>query len=234
MARAPRTFIPGVPSHICVRGNNRQDIFLRDGDRLCFLDWLRIAAQAHGTAVHAYVLMTNHVHLLATGSDPVSVSRTLQDVGRRYVRYFNDRHGRCGTLFQGRFKEHLVQADRYYFACHRYVELNPVRAGMVSDPAEHAWSSYRHYSTGQPDSLVTPHDLMRGQRHAALFEGEVSNELDQRVRQCMSNGWVLGDPDFCATVEAALGFRASPVGRGKGSRKDAREANAGQQRLPEM
>src|SRR5690242_10953001 len=139
MARYPRLDLPDVPQHIVQRGNNRGACFFCDGHRRLYLDLLGEAAAATGVAIHAYVLMTNHVHLLATPRREGAVSALMQVVGRRYVQWINKSRGRTGTLFDGRFKANLVQSERYLLCCYRYIELNPVRAGLVVDPAEYAW-----------------------------------------------------------------------------------------------
>lgn len=227
MARHPRTFIPGVPSHARLRGNDRQDIFRCDGDRLYFLQCLRNASARFDLAVHAYVLMTNHVHLLATAGAPPGLGLAVQHVGRHYVRYFNDRHSRTGTLFEGRYRANLVQADRYYYSCHRYIELNPVRARLVDQPGDHPWSSHCHYAQGRPDSLIRRHSLMASDSHSALFDREMPSDEIDRIRHCLTHGWVLGDPDYCFKVEAAMGMRLSPIGRGRGRTRNVNEAQQG-------
>src|ERR1700752_524419 len=137
MARPPRQFAPDLPMHVTVSANNRQDIFHCDGDRLRFLNCLEEAAARNGLAVHAYVLMTNHVHLLVTSRTRQSAPKTIQSVGRRYVAYFNGRYQRTGTLWQGRYKSIGLTTERHLFACHRYIDLNPVRARLVEQPGEY-------------------------------------------------------------------------------------------------
>src|SRR5689334_5079522 len=157
MARYPRLDLPGVPQHIVQRGNNRAACFFDDTHRRMYLDLLREAARAAEVAVHAYVLMGNHVHILATPARPGAVSAVMQTVGRRYVQTINKARDRTGTLFDGRFKSCLVQSERYLLCCYRYIELNPVRAGLAADPADYRWSSYRCNALGEPDGLVTLH-----------------------------------------------------------------------------
>src|SRR4051812_18507564 len=134
MPRLPRFFAEGVPSHVILRGNNRQAVFLTEGDRIFFHRCLAELAQESSVAVHAYVFMTNHVHLLATGALRASISKLMQRLGTRYVGYFNYLHDRTGSLWEGRYKASLVEAERYFLTCQRYIELNPVRAGMVTHP----------------------------------------------------------------------------------------------------
>ena len=155
MPRLPRYVLPGVPQHIIQRGNNRQAIFACEDDYSVYLDWLKRAAEQYGLAIHAYVLMTNHVHLLATPDAEDSIGKTLQSLGRRYVQYFNRRYGRTGTLWESRYRATVIDSESYLLACSRYIELNPVRAAMVGEPGEYPWSSYRCNAMGQEDGLVT-------------------------------------------------------------------------------
>jgi putative transposase len=237
MSRLRRLFVAALPSHITLRGNDRQDIFRCDGDRTRFLEYLADAARRNGLAVHAYVLMTNHVHLLATGCDSRSAPRTIQSVGRRYVAYFNARYGRSGTLWEGRYRSTLVETDRYLFACHRYIDLNPVRVGLAPHPAAYRWSSHRFYALGCEDELVTPHSLLlsmagteQGRRLAYLrmFDRPLDDEILERIRFCSNKGWALGSEAFCESVERAAHRRALPIetgwkkGRKRGPRRTAR------------
>ena len=149
MPRRRRICPPGLPVHVVQRGNNRQVCFASDADMKAYANWLHEGSRKFGVDVHAWVFMTNHVHLLLTPHNADAVSRCMQYLGRYYVRYFNYRYHRSGTLFEGRFKSSIVQSHRYLLACQRYIELNPVRAGMVSDPADYTWSSYRAHAFGQ-------------------------------------------------------------------------------------
>jgi putative transposase len=204
---------------VIVRGNNRQAVFGGDGDRLAFLQCLREAAAKHGLAIHAYVLMTNHVHLLATGHEATSLPLTIQAVGRKYVPQFNRRRERTGTLWEGRYRSTLVESERYALCCHRYIELNPVRAGMVPDPAAHIWSSYRRCALGKPDDLVTPHetylslgydDEQRLSAFRRLCHDALPAEILERIREGTHRGWPIGSDDFCIEVEMLTGRRARP------------------------
>jgi putative transposase len=159
MARLPRLTLADQPHHIIQRGNNRQVVFVDRADHEMFLALAGENAIASGVALHAYVLMDNHFHLLATPSTAEALPQWMQAIGRRYVRYFNDRHGRTGTLWEGRYKSTLIQTDRYLRACMAYMDLNPVRAGMVEDARDYPWSSYGHYAGLRHDKLVTPHPL---------------------------------------------------------------------------
>ncbi len=223
MARLPRLYTPDLPSHIIVRGNNRQDIFRSDGDRLHFLACLLEASRKNALPIHSYVLMTNHVHLLATGKHRDSAARTIQSIGRRYVAYFNGRYKRTGTLWEGRFRSTVVEADRYLLACHRYIDLNPVRAGMTAHPADYAWSSHRFYVHGRPDDLIVPHALVRDlgngpartrAAYTALFDQPLEDKMLARIRFCSNKGWALGSEEFCATLGARMRRRPSPTAGG--------------------
>lgn len=157
MARLPRLDLPGIPQHVVQRGNNRLPCFLDDEDRQRYLQLLLQAALATQCQLHAYVLMDNHVHLLTTPANTGAVSRMMQMLGRSYVARFNARHGRTGTLWEGRYKSCLVDSVGYVLTCYRYIELNPVRARMVESPDRFHWSSYAFNALGQPNALLTPH-----------------------------------------------------------------------------
>ena len=162
MTRLPRIALPSIPQHVIQRGNNRQPCFYADDDYHFYLECLGEAARKYHVSIHAYVLMTNHVHLLLTPAAMTGVSQVMQTLGRRYVRYINHTYRRSGTLWEGRYHASLVQADHYLLTCYRYIELNPVRAGMTDDPAGYRWSSYRCNALGQPDKLIEPHEYYLG------------------------------------------------------------------------
>jgi putative transposase len=196
MARQPRLDLPGIPQHVVQRANDRQVCFAADTDYLRYLQELREALSKHDCAVHAYVLMTNHVHLFATPAATGGISRMMQAVGRRYVGSFNARYRRTGTLWEGRFKAALVDTDRYLLTCYRYIELNLVRAHMTNSPADYRWSSYRHNASGQLTPMITPHEQYTvlgttpGARQAAYralideqFEEKHLDELRQHTQQ---------------------------------------------------
>ncbi len=159
MPRRPRLLIDGVPLHIIQRGNNRHACFDADGDYWFYLEWLEEYAKKHGCAVHAYTLMTNHVHLLLSAKTPDSPAVLMKALGQRYVQYINRQYRRSGTLWEGRYRSCLIQQDAYLMGCQRYIELNPVRAGMVEHPGEYRWSSYRANAQGEPNTLLTSHLL---------------------------------------------------------------------------
>lgn len=159
MPRKPRLFLPDQPQHVVVRGHNRDPILARHEDFRFLYKSLREAAEHNALVVHAWVFMHNHIHLLATPEDERSLPRTMQSVGRRYAQYFNRTYHRSGALWEGRYKSGLVDTDRYLLACYRYIELNPVRAGVVRRPEDYPYSSYHKNALGKPDGLVIPHEI---------------------------------------------------------------------------
>ena len=213
MPRQARIDLPGLPQHIVARGNNRQPCFFTDTDRSMYLNCLLVAARNHCVAIHAYVLMTNHVHLLATGATDGAVGRMMQSIGRRYVRTMNNALGRTGTLFEGRYRASPVESESYFLACMRYIELNPVRAGMVDDPANFSWSSHRFNLGLDRSVLVTPHDeyvqlglnpASRAQAYRRLFEKILSAAELEAIREHAIRGRALGRPEFQKTLESKL------------------------------
>ena len=214
MPRPPRPDLAKVPQHVIQRGNDRQACFFHEHDCLTYLTLLREAALRHDCAVHAYVLMTNHVHLLVTPAEQGAVSRMMQTLGRNYVTHVNARYRRTGTLWEGRYKSCLVDSEEYVLACYRYIELNPVRAGMVVKPAEYPWSSHRCNASGEPDPLVRPNAeyLALGSAsspacvaYRALFTQELSDERLVEIRAYVQQQKALGGARFQSQIEAALG-----------------------------
>jgi len=218
MARLPRLTVPGYPHHVIQRGNNRQPIVASDQDRETLLDLLSENALKFKVALHAYVLMDNHFHLLLTPETEDGVPQMMQAVGRRYVRYFNDLHRRSGTLWEGRYKSTLIQSEQYLLACMAYIDLNPVRAGMVAQAADFPWSSHRHCVGMVQDRRLTPHALYWGlgntpfAREAAYAEmvrtGLNGPQLAQ-ITGAALHGWALGDADFVAELQKRTGRRVS-------------------------
>lgn len=210
MARLPRLSLPGYPHHVILRGNNRQPIFLCPDDYQTFLDLLEEHAGKSGVAVHAYVLMDNHVHLLVTPEAVDSLPRLMQAVGRRYVRYFNDRQGRSGTLWEGRYRSTPIQTETYLLACMAYIDLNPVRAGLVAEARDYPWSSHGHYVGLRNDKLVTPHSLFwtlgntpfaREAAYADMVRVGVSASQQAALTESALRGWALGDADFLTDLQ---------------------------------
>ena len=225
MARRPRLELPGIPLHVVQRGNNRAACFHADGDRRLYLRCLREAARRNQCAVHAYVLMSNHVHLLVTPSTAGAVAEMMQDLGRRYVRLFNEIHDRSGTLWEGRYKSCLIDSDAYLLTCHRYIELNPVRAGLVVHPAQYPWSSCAHYALGSRDPLITRHaifDQLAGAMDTfmARYQDDMDLKMLDRIRTTVNQGWALGTTAFLERVEGILGRSARPPKRGRPFKSD--------------
>ena len=227
MARLPRYVIPGQPQHIIQRGNNRQAIFAADVDYQFFRDALVEAAEKHGLAIHAYVWMTNHIHLLATPELDDSISKVLQSVGRRYVQYFNFTYQRSGTLWEGRYRATVVDSEQYLLTLMRYIELNPVRAGMVAHPRDYAWSSYHHNAQGEVGlngDWITGHreylQLGRSaeERQGAyrqLFRGALAATDLETIRESTHKAWAMGGDRFKAKIEKLGQRRATSKGVGR-------------------
>ena len=227
MARLSRYVIPGQPQHIIQRGNNRQLIFAADADYQFFRDALIEAAHKYGLAIHAYVWMTNHIHLLATPEKDDSISKVFQSIGRRYVQYFNHTYRRSGTLWEGRYRATVVDSERYLLSLMRYIEMNPVRAGMVAQPSDYPWSSYAFNALGQRDPnsnwLAAHSEYLRlGQSadareaaYRALFSAAIVGEDLAAIRESVHKGWALGDERFQAQIEALTRRRAASKGVGR-------------------
>ena len=239
MPRRPRLSLPNVPMHLIQRGNNRQACFFSEEDYRFYLEWLQEYAVKAGVRIHAYVLMTNHVHLLLTPAGNGSPARLMQSLGRRYVQYINRFYRRTGSLWEGRYKSSLVQVETYLLACYRYIELNPVRAGMVNDPGQYRWSSYRANGLGQPDARLTPHLLYlaqgrgadeRVQAYRALFRPHLDAEAAVDIRQALQLGMPVGQDRFAELVCARAGvrFNSGKRGRPEGKAKDEMSPIAGQ------
>ena len=210
MARLPRLTLPGYPHHVIQRGNNRQPIFSSSADYERLLSLLFENAKKFDVAIHAYVLMSNHFHLLVTPQSAEGLPQMMQAVGRRYVRYFNDIQKRSGTLWEGRYRSTLIQTERYLLACMAYVDLNPVRAGLVAQARDYPWSSYGHYSGQRIDKLITPHPLVwalgntpfaREAAYAELVQGGLSPGQQTALTDSALSGWALGEPDFVAELQ---------------------------------
>ena len=229
MARLQRLFLPGQPVHAIQRGNNREPIFAAEEDYRFYLECLGKAATEQGLAIHAYVLMTNHVHLLATPESEESLSKTMQSVGRRYVQYFNHVYRRTGTLWEGRYKSTLIQSERYLLTCMRYIELNPVRASMVEHPGDYPWSSYRANAQGEQSAIIKPHlqcrrlgptPEARQKAYRQLFRVQIGKAELEAIRNATNKAWVLGEGRFCEKVEALSQRRAAPLPRGRPRRDE--------------
>ena len=227
MARLPRYVIPSQPQHIIQRGNNRQVIFAADADYQFFRDALIDAAAKHGLLIHAYVWMTNHIHLLATPQYEDSISKVFQSVGRKYVQYFNFTYKRSGTLWEGRYRATIVDSEQYLLKLMRYIELNPVRANMTQHPADYPWSSYVFNAEGKlglnSDWLV-PHneylrlgqnDVERQVAYQQLLNVNLSTNDLVQIRECTHKGWALGSLRFIDEIEHLTNRQASSKGIGR-------------------
>ena len=224
MARKLRFSLLGIPQHVVQRGHNRDACFFTKNDYLMYLDCLTECAYRSECAIHAYVLMSDHVHLLLTPHAANSIPAMMQGLGRQYVRYINQQYRRTGTLWAGRYKACLVEAEQFLLTCSRYIELNPVRAAIVKTPADYQWSSYRHNTLGEPTIVICPHHkyLELGSTSSArllayrdLFQPPMDDILLHKIRAALSQELVLGTEKFKNEIEKLLAREVRPrkVGR---------------------
>ena len=223
MPRLPRYVIPGQPQHIIQRGNNRNVIFAAEMDYQFYLDKLGELSRRLDCDLHAYVLMANHVHLLITPHTEEGISKLMQSLGRYYVQFFNYTYSRTGTLWEGRYRATLVDSERYLLTCMRYIELNPVRAGIVEHSSKYPYSSYRHNALGKENGLLTPHRLYRrlgatpAERQAAyraLFRAHIPEATLREIRDATNKAWALGNDRFRQKIEQLGERRAAPKPKG--------------------
>lgn len=230
MARLPRVGPVGVPQHVIQRGNNRQVCFASEQDFSAYINWLKEYAKKYQVSIHAWVLMTNHVHLLCTPQVENAVAHMMQSLGRQYVRYFNFSYKRTGTLWEGRYKSCLVQEEDYLLQLYRYIELNPVRAGMVGQASDYVWSSYQINALGKESDLCTPHPLylalgnekiQRQDNYRELFKYQIVEHRLEDIRSKTNKGMTLGTAGFAIEIENLTGHRmtAKKAGRPIGWRK---------------
>jgi putative transposase len=233
MARLPRLILPHQPHHVIQRGNDRQLVFREDEDYQRFLGWLKESARFYHVAIHAYVLMPNQVHLLATPADHEGLAQMMQKLGRFYVPWFNNKYGRSGGLFEGRFRTSLVEAEPYLLTCSRYIELNPVRANLAPAPLDYPWSSHAHHAGVRADALVTDHALYWAlgntpfQREAAyldLVQQGVSADEIAAIEGAVLKGHPLGSDAFKAELERTTKRQILPAKRGRPFKKPAAPA----------
>jgi putative transposase len=224
MPRRPRTHLDQVPLHIVQRGHNRQPCFFAEEDYHTYLHWLGEALRKENCTLHAYALMTNHVHLLLTPSDAKTIPNLIIALGRRYVQYINTSYRRTGTLWDSRYKSSLIQAETYLLSCQRYIELNTVRAAMVDDPANYRWTSYRTHALGQPNAIITPQPLYQalgttdGERQSvyrALFRAQLDSEAINDIRLALNQSQPLGNERFYQHIEQMTGQRRESKPRGR-------------------
>lgn len=228
MARLPRICQPGIPHHIIQRGNNRQACFVSEEDFSTYAYWLAEYSSNFSVAIHAWVFMTNHVHLLATPRKEGGISNMMQAMGRSYVRYFNNTYQRTGTLWEGRYKSCVVDAENYLLTCMRYIELNPVRANMVATPEEYHWSSYHSNGLGNKAEIWTPHDVYTGlgktkatrtNVYRELFKCHLDNEGLTQIRKAVNQGMALGNDRFKQEIERLSGRRVTTLKPGPQRKK---------------
>ncbi len=228
MARLPRYTITNQCQHIIQQGSDWQQVFFEEQDYQYFHDCLDAASFNYELKVHAFVLMPDHVHILATPSAPDSVSRTVQSVGRNYVQYFNECYSGSGSIWEGRYRATVLDEKQYLLTCSRYIELNPVRGGLVKHARDYRWSSYAHNALGRVDEMITPHreyqrlgatDKERVNAYRALFKQKISTETEELITDSTLKGWALGGAKFTRKIEKISGRRATqlPKGRPKGS-----------------
>lgn len=224
MARLPRLVVPDLPHHLIQRGNDGQRVFCDDFDRRRFLAVLHDVAHTHQLAIHAYVLMDNHVHLLATPAAADGLSRAMQSLGRRFVGWFNMRHGRSGTLWEGRFRCTVIEAERYLLTCMRFIELKPVSAGIVARAADYPWSSASFHLGQRQDQLVTDHRLFWAlgntpfERQAAwrlLLDQGLSDNESKQISDSALKGWACGSEPFLTWLRDRTPRPVAPRRRGR-------------------
>lgn len=228
MPRRPRIIVPNIPLHVIQRGNNRQSCFFAEEDYQFYLEWLQEYASSSGCLVHAYVLMTNHVHLLLTPKESGSAGGLMKRLGQRYVQYINRTYQRSGTLWEGRFRSCIAQEDAYLLLCHRYIELNPVRAGIVKHPGEYRWSSYSINGQGTASDLVSQHPLYlslgqtdeeRQVAYRELFRYELEPGVLDEIREATNGNFALGTSRFKEEISTMLGRRITPGKAGRPRKK---------------
>lgn len=214
MSRYPRPVFENIPLHIVQRGNNRNPCFFCRGDYQVYLAMMKDALKEFECVVHAYTLMPNHVHLLASPKNASAPAGLMKRLGQRYVQYINRRYNRVGTLWQGRYHSSLVDTDSYFLACQRYIELNPVRAGIVGHPVDYEWSSYRVHAHGQACEIVVPHELYisigengrtREEGYRAMFIEPLPQSTLDQVRQATKSNGICGPQSFSEKIGVALG-----------------------------
>ncbi len=224
MSRRSRIIVSGIPLHIIQRGNNRQACFFAGDDYLFYLDWLKELAKLSSCSVYCFVLMTNHVHLLITPKNADSAGNLMKRLGQRYVQYINRTYERSGTLWEGRFRSCIIQAQEYLFSCQRYIEMNPVRAGLVQHPGEYRWSSYGFNGQGERPSLIKPHILYkklgqtnkeRQQAYRDLFRYELNPGDIDKIREATNGNFACGDNRFNEEIAEILGRRVTPGKAGR-------------------
>ena len=224
MARLPRLIIPFQPHYLIQRGNNGQAVFHDAADYAAFLGWLRAGAKTFKVAVHAYVLLPDQLQLLASPGDEAGLGQMMQWIGRYYVPYFNQKYGRSGTLWQGRYKTSVIDPDNYFLICSRYLEFTPVGATLAARPLDYAWSSYAHHAGVRPDPIITDHPLYwalgntpfdREAAYLRLTEQALGADQVRSVEQAVLKGWPLGSEQFKKALEHKMKRQVLPAKRGR-------------------
>jgi len=227
MARLSRIVVPNQPVHIMHRGNNRQDIFESEEDMGRITEDIAHALSKSDCHLHAYVIMTNHLHLLITPADKIQLSKFMQTMANRYVRYFNATRNRTGTIWEGRFKSCLVDSESYLFTLYRYIEMNPVKANMVKNITDYPWSSYRHNALGEKNSLITEHKMyqdlgessaLRSENYLKIFDTLNTEEQEQQITEATMRGEVYGTSGFHHEISKLIS-RATKLTAHGGDRK---------------
>ena len=224
MPRKPRFYLPGMPVHVVQRGHSREPVFFETGDYQAYLHWLHEASERYECEIHAYVLMTNHIHLLVSPKAKNSISLMMQYIGRRYVPYINHTYGTSGSIWEGRYKASLIHDEEYLLTCMRYIELNPVRAGMVKSPGSYRWTSYKSNAQGEHNRILTVHNLYkrlgrtdaaRREAYKALFKAHVDPVELNAIRASWQTGTPLGNDYFKQKIEAKLKCKVGQARRGR-------------------
>lgn len=228
MARLPRLVVPHQPHHVIQQGIDGKSIFREESDYSVFLGWLRDASRQFKVAIHAYALLPNQVDLLVTPSEAVGLGRLMQWIGRHYVPYFNRKYGRSGTLWQGRYKATVIDAEPYFMMCSRFIELAPVRSNIVINPDEYPWSSYAHHAGIKQDPVLSDHPVYwalgntpfdREAAYKALLEQALTAEEERMIKEATLKGWALGSEKFKTSLAKSVNRRISPVKRGRPSKQ---------------
>ena len=224
MARLPRYNIINQPQHIIQRGSSGQQIFFDRQDYQYYYDCLDAAAYNYNLKIHAFVLMPNHVHILVTPTSRDTISRTIQSIGRNYVQYFNECNHGIGTIWEGRYRATVVDSKPYLLNCSRYIELNPVRAGLAKSPKDYPWSSYSRNASNRANEMISPHreylnlgssDKERARAYRALFRQKMDAETIQTITDATLKGWALGNARFASKIEKLCGRRATQLPKGR-------------------
>jgi len=234
MPRKPRFFLPGVPVHVVQRGHSREPVFFEDNDYLAYLRWLKEGAERYKVDVHAYVLTTHHIHILATAHERDGITRMMQYIGRHYVPYINHTYGTSGSIWEGRYKASLIHDEEYLLTCLRYIELNSVRADMVRFPAYYLWSSYRHNGQGKVNEVITPHAIYkalgrtnasRQEAYKALFKAHLDKGVLDEIRSAWQTGTLLGNDYFRQKIESKLKCKVGQARRGRPRKPQEEQAD---------